>query len=275
MLTAVLYADRRGPYPSMTGDDHELYAVDGAGCWADGHIHVGGPVSGDARLYVGPGPVVAHPPCKHWGRLRHLAIVSCDETDCEWRGRRCDLGGDWDGDHSRCPECAGHRVNFDGRNCGPIAVGQVRSLGGVLEHPAGSKLWEFCKLPRPTRQRVENVNGATVGWALVYPPPYVALDEFGGWSVELDQCEWGHVARKRTWLYLVGVPRSALEAPPFPGRQPTHYASGGRTSSSRTGGAVPPGMKVCSAQQRNRTPLLFAEYLVRLARAAGEARRAA
>lgn len=257
MLTvAALYCEPLGVYPRLPGVD----------CWDE---------SRDARNYAGPHPAIAHPPCKHWSRLRHLAAVSCDETDCEWRGRRCDLGGDFDGDFSRCPKCAGHRINYEGRNCGPIAVEHVRKFGGVLEHPAGSKLWEKCGLPRPVQQRVENINGATRSWRPVYPPPYFSLDEFAGFSVELDQCDWGHQARKRTWLYCVGVPTWALEAAPFPGREPTHYASGGRTESSRKGPPVPEGLKVCSAQQRRRTPLAFAEYLVRLARAAGEARRAA
>lgn len=122
---------------------------------------------------------------------------------------------------------------------GYVAVDQVRAYGGVLEHPARSGLFKACRLPLP---------GA---------PP----DEFNGYTVEVCQCEWGHVARKRTWLYLVGVPKSALELPPFPGRAPTHWVSGGGTGKGR----VPPGIHVCSPEQRRRTPQLFAEYLVRLA----------
>lgn len=133
--------------------------------------------------------------------------------------------------------------------CAPWAVAQVRRFGGVLEQPAESALWRVCSLP---------------------PIGGLLEDHFGGYSVAMEQVEWGHVARKRTWLYLVDVPREALEKPPYPGRAPTHWCSGSRTCA--TGGSVPPGLKVCSAQQRRRTPHLFAEYLVRLARAAGEAR---
>ncbi len=136
---------------------------------------------------------------------------------------------------------------------GPLAVAQVRANGGVLEHPRDSKLFARCGVPKP---------GAPA-------------DEWGGVTIEVTQCEWGHVARKPTWLYLVGVPTSAVEAPPFPGREPTHWCSGFRSSKRRSperykksGCAVPPGIKVCSAQQRRRTPTLFAEYLVRLASAA-------
>lgn len=37
---------------------------------------------------------------------------------------------------------------------------------------------------------------------------------------------------------------------------------------SLEGAAVPPGIKVCSAQQRRRTPVAFAEWLIALARTA-------
>lgn len=128
-----------------------------------------------------------------------------------------------------------------------LAVWVVRANGGVLEHPVDSKLWVACGMPRPNE----------------LPDPW------GGVTVRVDQCEWGHVARKATWLYLVRVPSSALEQAPFPGRAPTHWVSGGRGRDGmrRTGSPVPPGIKVCSAQQRRRTPPLFAEYLIRLARA--------
>lgn len=228
-MIAALYIDPRGPYPTLCGcydrraPGHICsLSVD---CWD---------ASRDARKYDGPHPVVAHPPCGPWGRLRHL-----------YRGNEHD--------------------------CAPRAVEQVRRWGGVLEHPAGSLLWDNglpCKRPSGTHCKHAAEDGGPCCECGYEHLPYSdhAEDSLGGYTIEVDQCEWGHVARKRTWLYLVGVPREALEAPPFPGREPTHYASGGRTKSSRNGGAVPEDMKVCSAQQRRRTPQLFAEYLVRLAR---------
>jgi len=186
---AVLYIDPRGPYPKMA--DVEPW----------GELE-------DARKYAGPHPVVAHPPCGPWGRLRHL-----------YQGLEHD--------------------------CAPQALAAVWRFGGVLEHPAGSGLWDACFLPKPGE------------------PP----DRFGGYTIEVDQCDWGHVARKRTWLYLVRVPRPIV----FPTkREPTHWASGYRATSApnpkRTGSPVPPGIKICSAQQRRRTPPAFAEWLVSLAR---------
>jgi len=191
-LIAALYVDPRGPYPAR-----------GVECWD---------VTRDARAYAGPWPVVAHPPCGPWGRLRHL-----------YRGSEHD--------------------------CAPCALEHVREFGGVLEHPAQSLLWECAYLPKPGEP----------------------CDAWGGYTIEVNQVEWGHVARKRTWLYLVGVPRSAITAPPFPGREPTHWISGGRGRVGKKAATtpVPPGIKVCSAQQRRRTPPAFAEWLIHLASCVG------
>ena len=68
----------------------------------------------DARTYDGPWPVVAHPPCRAWGRLREFANPRPDE-----------------------------------RNLGRLAVALVREFGGVLEHPAGSTLFPAKGLPKP------------------------------------------------------------------------------------------------------------------------------
>jgi hypothetical protein len=92
-------------------------------------------------------------------------------------------------------------------------------------------------------------------------------DAFGGYTIEVKQVEWGHPARKRTWLYLVGVPLRGITSPPFQGREPTHWISGGRGHAGKKAKTtpVPTGIKVCSAQQRRRTPVAFAEWLIELA----------
>ena len=46
-------------------------------------------------------------------------------------------------------------------------------MGGVLEHPAASKLWQECGLP---------------------PPDQMFPDEFGGLSYEIAQGDYGHAA---------------------------------------------------------------------------------
>lgn len=60
----------------------------------------------------GGAAVIAHPPCRAWGSLRHFAKPRQDEKDlARW------------------------------------AVCQVRKWGGVLEHPAASTLWPDQGLP--------------------------------------------------------------------------------------------------------------------------------
>lgn len=216
---AALYIDPKGPYPGLVWPQN---------VWTKER---------DARLYCGPHPVVAHPPCGPWGALRHQ--YTGDEHDCALR-----------------------------------AVEQVRTYGGVLEHPAGSLLWQHCSLP----ERVFWY-GTADRWLLQGP---IEPDRFGGFSFEVEQVEWGHVARKRTWLYVVGLKSTevgaAIARKPFPDRAPTHWVSGRKfaealTAKARangwTGGAAPPGIKICSAQQRRRTPVAFAEMLLSLAALAG------
>lgn len=191
-----LYTDPRGPYPKLCES------------WD---------ASRDARLYEGPAPVVAHPPCGPYSKQRH-----------NYRGTEHD--------------------------CAPRALEQVRAFGGVLEHPAGSTFWDKAGLLKPD--------------APVWPALWVSdTDHRGGFSIQVEQVEWGHVARKPTWLYIVGATfgqvADLFAARPFPGRAPTHWCSGNRNN--KNGGSVPAGIKVCSAQQRRRTPLAFAEFLIAIA----------
>lgn len=74
----------------------------------------------DARNYSGPSPVVAHPPCKRWGKY--------------WHGAPCKP-------HQ-------YRLGEDG-GCFASALTAVRNYGGVLEHPAGSLAWDYFGLMRP------------------------------------------------------------------------------------------------------------------------------
>jgi hypothetical protein len=76
----------------------------------------------DARLYDGPHPVVAHPPCQRWGRF--------------WHGS------------TRKP----HQFTLgDDGGCFASALASVRKWGGVLEHPADSRAWDAFDLNRPVR----------------------------------------------------------------------------------------------------------------------------
>lgn len=91
---AVLYARRDSVYKGMTPHVYDL--------------------DRDARHYNGPFSVVAHPPCRAWGRLRAFAKPRAGE-----------------------------------KALGYHAVHAVRTWGGVLEHPAHSTLWESNELAAP------------------------------------------------------------------------------------------------------------------------------
>lgn len=95
MTVAVLFARQDSYYKTLPGCD--MYDIDR-----------------DARTWQGGCPVVAHPPCRAWGQLSHMAKPRPDEKDLA-----------------------------------RFAVSQVRRFGGVLEHPKKSKLWADQSLPTP------------------------------------------------------------------------------------------------------------------------------
>jgi len=74
----------------------------------------------DARLYAGPHPVVAHPPCQRWGRFATGSTRKPGQ----------------------------YRVGEDA-GCFASALTAVRNYGGVLEHPKDSLAWDYFGLMRP------------------------------------------------------------------------------------------------------------------------------
>lgn len=83
---------------------NSIYQTLGVDCWG---------IDRDATNYKGPHSVVAHPPCRAWGRLRGLANIVPGERELAF-----------------------------------FAMDAVRKWGGILEHPAASQLFpEFLPLP--------------------------------------------------------------------------------------------------------------------------------
>lgn len=80
----------------------------------------------DARMYGGPFPVVAPPPCQRWGKM--------------WKGQPGNIK-------------RGHieRKGDDG-GCFKSALFDVRRFGGVLEHPEHSHAWAHFGLTKPPRK---------------------------------------------------------------------------------------------------------------------------
>lgn len=132
----------------------------------------------------------------------------------------------WGGEHNR-------PGNDDG--CFAWALTTVMRYGGVLEHPAESRAWRKYGLDTPRG----------IGWQ----------GHGQDWFCEVWQSAYGHLARKRTWLFYRG-------RDPLPGnweRKPgTHQC--GKFDRRK------PSLFRAAA---SRTPLPFALWLVELARRAG------
>lgn len=105
---AALFVREDSFYKSMPGVD----------CWDIGR---------DARKWPGGCPVVAHPPCRAWGKLRAFAKPRLEEKELAF-----------------------------------FAVEQVRRFGGVLEHRRGSSLWAAADLPAPVAGLVDGWGGWTL-----------------------------------------------------------------------------------------------------------------
>lgn len=159
-------------------------------------------VDRDALTWRGGTPVVAHPPCRIWGRLSAFA---------------------------KAPESEKMTAFF--------AVNAVRRWGGVLEHPAYSKLWKAAGLPLPG-----------------------SVDDWGGFTISVPQFWWGHRAEKWTWLYICGLRPAFVPGVPFRlGDAPCVIAQSRRRQDLRWRPEV-------SKAEREHTPRDFAVWLIELAR---------
>lgn len=108
-MIAALFVETNGCY----------FGIDGVDPWD---------IKRDARLYRGPWPVVAHPPCERWGRFSEGTTTKKD------------------------------RVTGDDGGCFESALASVRAWGGVLEHPAHTKAWEAFGISRPEKTGWTRIN---------------------------------------------------------------------------------------------------------------------
>lgn len=121
----------------------------------------------DARLYAGPWPVVAHPPCARWSRLAGF-------TEARFGLKRGEDGG-----------------------CFEAALRAVRTYGGVLEHPAYSKAWDRYGLMKPsvragwTRSLVDDEACCYVEQGR-YALPVKKATWLYAVGVELPELRWGY-----------------------------------------------------------------------------------
>ena len=154
---AVLYVETGGSYFGLPGVDP----------WDEAR---------DARLYAGPWPVVAHPPCQRWGKL-------------------------WAGQPLWIKRTGERKIKGDDGGCFASALASVREWGGVLEHPWGSHAWPHFGLNVPPRKG---------GWIAADMDGYVPPGHRGGWTCCVEQGRYGHYARKPTLLLAYGMERWEL-----------------------------------------------------------------
>lgn len=106
-VVSALFVAKNGPY----------FGLDAVDPWDEDR---------DARMYQGPHPVVAHPPCQRWGKF-------------------------WAGSPLAISRGAERKTLGDDDGCFASALASVRRWGGVLEHPEGSYDWAHFGLNKPPR----------------------------------------------------------------------------------------------------------------------------
>ncbi len=104
---AALYVERGGSYWNLPGVDP----------WDEAR---------DARMYDGPHPIVAHPPCQRWGKL-------------------------WAGSPIHIKRTGERKIKGDDGGCFEAALNAVRKWGGIIEHPWCSHAWAHFGLNKPPR----------------------------------------------------------------------------------------------------------------------------
>lgn len=180
----------------------------------------------------------------------YKTLPGCDVWD-EDRDARIWPGGAPVVAHPPCRLWGGlsHLSTADKREkwCGIMAVSAVRIWGGCLEHPQRSKLWKTASLPAPDEGR----------------------DEFGGFTVAFPQMWFGHPAEKWTWIYVCGIAPAQVPEIPFRLGEATHKVTNGGEHPR----AGEPGYRPeVTRYWRDATPWALANWLVTIARMAGEAR---
>ena len=193
---AALYVETDGVY----------FGLDGVDPWDENR---------DARLYEGPWPIVAHPPCARWCKMWFGSFTHPVKKK-----------GDDGGLFKRCLE-------------------QVRTYGGVIEHPAYSHAWRHFGIKWPPR----GGGWVSAGWD-------------GGWTCQVSQGNYGSRTDKPTWLYSSGTPLSRL--PSIIWRKSSSKIAFTVVTKRDTGKRH--GIDALFHKERSRTPEPFRDLLISIAK---------
>lgn len=122
------------------------------------------------------------------------------------------------------------------RDLAILAIQQIRQYGGVLEHPRASKLWKELSLPTGNQR-----------------------DEYGGFTMCINQHWFGHRAEKKTLIYICGIEPSEIPSYTVSFDVPTKVI----TQSIRKGRM---GFKSrVTTREREATPIELAKWLIAIA----------
>lgn len=164
-MIAALYVETNGAY----------YGLEGVDPWDEAR---------DARKYTGPHPVVAHPPCQRWGRMKD--------------------GG---------PSLPGGRIPHHDEGCFAAALTAVRNFGGVLEHPKDSSAWDYFGLMKPPPSGGWVMADSFGGWTCcVEQGHYGHMSRKATWlyavGCDLPSLTWGKSPQK---IHPVALERHGYE----------------------------------------------------------------
>ena len=152
------------------------------------------------------------------------------------------------------PSARVRRVKGDDGGCFAAALAAVRRWGGVLEHPEASHAWRTFGLVAPPHRG---------GW--------IPAGDGVGFTCCVEQGHYGHRARKKTWLYAVGVDLPSLtwgKSAAGVRLDQGYHSKEERRAAQRLGTLRVKGDKRMARSECAATPPAFAELLISIAKSA-------
>jgi hypothetical protein len=148
--------------------------------------------------------------------------------------------------HPPCAQWGKYRqfatVDQSEKDLAVTCIDLIRKFGGVLEHPSTSKLFD---------KKFSNRDIPMPGF----------IDEWGGYTICINQHWFGHPCEKKTLLYIVGCEEKQLPEIPFSLDAIQYVISPTKTEA----GNLPNGKKTLPKSRRDKTPIQLARWLIEVA----------